>query len=184
MQRSISPAGVAFIKGWEALRLYAYPDPASDLARATQSVRKRWGYEPASRIMAELPDAIQGLSGAPWTVGYGSTHGVNRGTSVTEAIACDMLRRDLAPVEVAINATRLTLTQNQFDALCSACFNLGTAILNVERSLGQAIRGIGELSVPEALALYDHANGYKVEGLTRRRAAEAKLWATPDPETA
>ena len=74
----------------------------------------------------------------------------------------------------------LTLTQNQFDALASACFNLGTGVLHVERSLGQALRGIGDLDVPQALALYDHAGGYRVNGLTLRRAAEATLWATPD----
>lgn len=187
MQRTVSPAGLRFIQGWEALRLYAYPDPASDLARATQSLRERWGHVPASTLLATLPESIQGLSGAPWTVGYGSTHGVNRGTSITEAMAEDLLRRDLAPVEVAINALGLPLTQNQFDALASIGFNLGVyslvkghALFDPSRSLGQALRGIGELSVPEAIKLYDHAGGYRVEGLTRRRAAEATLWATPD----
>lgn len=184
MQRTVSPAGLRFIQGWEALRLYAYPDPASDLARATQSLRERWGHVPASTLLATLPESIQGLSGAPWTVGYGSTHGVNRGTSITEAMADDLLRRDLAPVEVAINALGITITQNQFDALASACFNLGTGVLHVERSLGQALRGIGDLDVPQALALYDHAGGYRVNGLTLRRGAEATLWATPDQEHA
>lgn len=178
--RTISPAGLDLIRSFESLRLYAYPDPASDLARASQSARHRWGREPAAQIIAGLPEAIQGLSGAPWTVGYGSTHDVNRGTVVTEAAAEDMLRRDIAPVEVAINALGLPFTQNQFDALCSACFNLGTGVLSVSRSLGQAIRGIGELSVPEAIRLYDHAGGHQVPGLTRRREAEARLWDTPD----
>jgi len=100
--------------------------------------------------------------------------------AISEATADELLRRDIAPVEVAVNATGLPLTQNQFDAIVSACFNLGTAILAPHRSLGQALRGIGDLSVPEALALYDHAGQHRVPGLSLRRTAEGTLWSTPD----
>jgi lysozyme len=182
--RTLSPHGLSFIKSFEALRLYAYPDPASDLARASRSVAHRWGLESASEILVALPEAVRGLSGDPWSIGYGSTHGVNRGMSIDARTADEMLRRDLAPVVVAVNALGLPLGQNQFDAIVSASYNLGTGVLAPHRSLGQALRGIGELDVPQALALYDHAGPHRVPGLTRRRAAEGTLWATPDGDIA
>lgn len=182
MLRSLSPAGVGFLKGWEELCLFAYPDPASDLAKASQSVRRRWGHEPAPEILQSLPEAVRALDGAPWTIAYGHTGGVRMNQAVTEQEAERLLLADVSPVEVAVNALGLELTQNQFDALVSAGFNLGTGVFQSHRSLGQALRGIGGLSVPEALALYDHAGPHRVEGLTRRRAAEGRLWATPDGE--
>lgn len=178
MQRTISPAGLRFIESWEALRLYAYPDPASDLARSSQSVRSRWGMEPAQKVIADLPEPVQSLDGAPWTIGYGHTGGVRMNYAISEPEADKLLRDDVAPIEVAVNATDVEMTQSQFDALCSACLNLGTGVLAPQRSLGQALRSIGDLSVPQALAIYDHSGGHKIPGLMLRRTAEGRLWST------
>lgn len=59
------------IAGFEDYREFAYPDPASPLAKATRS--KPWGRRPAQEIFDELPANVAMLSGAPWTVGFGST---------------------------------------------------------------------------------------------------------------
>lgn len=181
MFRTISEHGLQFIKGWEALRLYAYPDPRSDLAMQSQSVRRRWGMEPASAILADLPEPVRLLSGAPWTIGYGHTGDVKPDDHITEHQAEELLRFDLSPIEVGVNNVGIPLTQNQFDALCSACFNLGTGILQTHRSLGMALRGV-ESTPGDALLLYDHAGGHRDPGLTRRRKAEKRLYETPDEE--
>ena len=44
-----SRRGIAAIQQFEAYRMYAYPDPASPLARATAG--KPWGMMPARNIL-------------------------------------------------------------------------------------------------------------------------------------
>lgn len=59
------------IQAWEGYREFAYPDPASPLARATPVAR--WGHVPAQEILEMLPGDTAGLPGDPWTVGHGET---------------------------------------------------------------------------------------------------------------
>lgn len=67
-----------------------------------------------------------------WTIGYGHTRGVNSGDVITESQAEKFLRADLETAERAILEQKLTLSQNQFDALVSFVFNVGTG--NFKRS--------------------------------------------------
>ena len=61
-----------------------------------------------------------------WTVGYGSTTEVVPGERISQAEAEDRLQEDMEIAEACVNgAVTSTLTQNQFDALCSWVFNLG-----------------------------------------------------------
>lgn len=67
---------------------------------------------------------------------------------------------------------QVTLTQNQFDALCSFCFNLGSfkdAML--ERFKNKDIKAIGN-----SITLYNKVNGKESNGLLNRRKAEQKLF--------
>lgn len=60
------------------------------------------------------------------TIGVGHTAGVQMGDCITDEQVLDLLREDIAIVEVAINSlVTVQLTQNQFDALCSFIFNVG-----------------------------------------------------------
>ena len=43
----------------------------------------RWGYLPASQVLATLPANLRGLDGAPWTVGYGQTRGITPTAKMT-----------------------------------------------------------------------------------------------------
>ncbi len=60
-----------------------------------------------------------------WTIGYGHTGNVKRGQRITKEQAEGFLRKDLQRFEKCVNEQSLLLTQNQFDALVSFCFNVG-----------------------------------------------------------
>ncbi|SEQ70473.1 Phage-related lysozyme (muramidase), GH24 family [Faunimonas pinastri] len=134
----------------EALRLRAYPDPAT--------------------------------GGAPWTIGYGHTHDVHPGMTITEAQAEAFLAADVAEAEAIVNrSVHVPLTQGQFDALVDFVFNIGpggkwagdgftTSTLLARLNAGDYASG------PHQLSLWNHAAGRELAGLTKRRAREAALW--------
>jgi lysozyme len=125
MKRVTGAAGLAMVKGREGLRLFAYPDPDSDLAQATPHLRKRWGFENAVTLLATLPAETQKLSGAPWTIGYGHTGDVEPGQQITEHQADVVLASDLGWAEDCINLRAPNIGQNQFDALVDLVINIG-----------------------------------------------------------
>jgi lysozyme len=123
-----SEDGLDEIRKSEALRLHAYPDPASPLAKATP--RKRWGFVSANVLMGDLPEGIHTLSGEPWTLGYGNTffngRKVQPGDECTAAEAEANLRVSVQDYERGVlEAVRAPLTQPMFDALVSLCYNIG-----------------------------------------------------------
>lgn len=120
-------------------------------------------------------------SGGVWTIGYGHTGpGVSSMGKITHERGLDLLAGDVRGAEAAVNALRLTLNQNQYDAIASAAFNCGPGTLGPHRSLGKALRQNGMAGVPAALALYTRdARGNVLAGLVRRRRAEGELFAKP-----
>lgn len=62
-----------------------------------------------------------------WTIGVGHTGPeVSSGVEWTEAKCRDVFAQDLARFEDAVNQVKAPLAQNQFDALVSFAFNVGT----------------------------------------------------------
>jgi lysozyme len=122
--------------------------------------------------------AYQDTAGV-WTIGYGHTGaGVIAGLSITEAEAEVYLHLDLMQAIACVKrAVTAELTQNQFDALVDFCFNLGGGTF--ERST--LLCEVNALRMNEAVkqfALWNHAAGKVSAGLTRRRAAEAQMFAS------
>lgn len=112
-----------------------------------------------------------------YTIGYGHTGGVKLGTIITEEEAEALLKRDLKRFELSI-ARLITrrLTQNQFDALVSFCFNLGAGALQ-RSTLRQKINRMEDSEVPAEFMKWSKAGGRVVPGLLRRRKAEAEFYA-------
>ena len=115
------------------------------------------------------------------TIGYGHTSvagepKVVAGMKITKQEAEDILRRDLAAVEADVGRlVKVPLTQNQFDALVSFQFNTG----GLGRSSALKRLNAGNYAdVPAALLLWNKAAGKVLAGLTRRRKAEAALFAS------
>lgn len=119
--------------------------------------------------------AYQDVAGI-WTIGYGSTSSVNEGLQITESEASDRLSNDIQTAEKCVNnAVNCSITQNQFDALCSFVFNIGCRNLR-NSTLLQKLNDGDDVGAADEFSRWDHSGGIEVAGLTRRREAEKELF--------
>ena len=111
-----------------------------------------------------------------WTIGYGHIKGVHEGMTITEHQAEEMLKSELHEYEGYINDyVTVPLNQNQFDAMVSWVYNLGGGNLRASSLL--KVLNAGEYDgVPAQMMRWNKAGGKVLEGLTRRRQAEADLF--------
>ena len=111
-----------------------------------------------------------------WTIGYGHTKDVSEGDSWTEQEANDALKEELVEFEGYINdLVTCPLSQNQYDALVSWVYNLGPANLKASTLL-KRLNASDYDDVPAQLKRWNKAGGKVLEGLIRRREAEALLF--------
>ena len=118
-----------------------------------------------------------------WTIGYGSTKGVGPGTkclSRQEALA-RMKREVNQTYGAAVNRLPVDLNQNQFDALTSFVYNVGTGGIGTNTGVGKALRKKQWDRAANELLRWNKAGGRTLAGLTRRRKAERKLFLTEVP---
>ena len=117
-----------------------------------------------------------------WTIGYGHTSGVKKGQVITPEIGEMYLRTDLNDAEYAVNGERLNLTQNQFDALVSFVFNLGSGNFRSSTLLKRVRKNPKDTEIRGEFAKWNKArlNGVltPLPGLTKRRRDEADLYFT------
>ena len=118
-------------------------------------------------------------SAGVWTIGYGHTGGVTPGETITQEQAEEFLKSDVAGAETSVeNLVEVDLTPNQFAALVSFTFNLGGGALAGSTLL--ALVNSKEFdAAAQQFGRWVYADGQELEGLVRRRAAEAKLFLTP-----
>lgn len=119
------------------------------------------------------------VAGLP-TIGYGHLlrdreaehYRLGIGHEAAEALLCE----DLMGAETAVGRfIRQPLMQNQFDALVSFTFNLGSGAL--QRSTLRRVINCGEEdAIAHQWMRFVWAGGRKVPGLVRRRAAELALY--------
>lgn len=130
-----------------------------------------------------------------WTIGYGTTkisgRPVGPSTSrLTQESALHLLRQQLdreyePPVRAV--AERLSLNQNEYDALVSFVYNLGPgSVQGVPgfETLSRALKNGNRRQIADALKIYDRGGGQRLPGLTRRRTAERALFLAPIPNPA
>ncbi|QQN75893.1 lysozyme [Croceicoccus sp. YJ47] len=147
--RQINANGARLIKSFEGKELVAYPDP--------------------------------GTGGKPYTVGYGATVGIDGkpfrlGQTIDDAMADALFAKDIARFEEAVDdLTGGNATDNQFAAMVSLAFNVGKE--NFEDSTLLRKHRAGDYSgAANEFARWKFANGKVLNGLVRRRAAEAELY--------
>lgn len=117
--------------------------------------------------------------GRPWTIGWGSTgRDIVPGTVWTRQQCDDRFARDMQGYANAVIAAigDAPTTQNQFDALVSFHYNTGA----IAKATLTRKHKAGDYAGAEAeFGKWVKNAGTVMRGLVRRRAAEAKLYATP-----
>lgn len=118
-----------------------------------------------------------------WTIGYGHTGGVLKGQTITTDQAYQLLCADLRAFENFVEARTDTAAtnQNQFDAMVSLAYNIGTwgflgsSVLRQHKDGNFAAAAVDFLLWDKA-----HVNGQLVvvQGLLNRRRAESQFYAT------
>jgi lysozyme len=113
-----------------------------------------------------------------WTIGYGSTRDVEPGQVISLDQAEDRLRSDLADAERAVDSlVSVQINDNEFAALVSFVYNVGAGAF--ARSTMRRLLNRGERRYAASqFARWNKAKGRVLNGLTRRRAAEAALFRT------
>jgi len=116
-----------------------------------------------------------------WTIGVGHTSAagapeVKPGMKITAAQSDEILARDLADVEDDVNkAVTVPLNQNQFDALVSLAFNIGSGSFR-SSTLVKKLNASDFASAADQFLVWNKGtiNGKKVaiDGLTIRRKDE------------
>lgn len=145
--------GRALIQSFEQCRLVAYPDP--------------------------------GTGGAPWTIGWGRTKNVKRGDTCTQEQADAWFEEELVEKERDLRFLLgdAPTTQDQFDALMSFEYNVGSDIDDdtVAEGLGDSTllrkHKAGDYAgAALEFEKWNKAGGRVMAGLTRRRKAERELY--------
>jgi GH24 family phage-related lysozyme (muramidase) len=127
-------------------------------------------------VLTAYPDPA--TKADPWTIGVGHTGPeVKRGVVWTQAQADEALDNDLARFDTGVAKLIGTAptTQAQFDALVSLAFNIGLGNLGSSTLLRLHKAGSFEVAATQFVR-WNKAAGRIMNGLTRRRMAEASLY--------
>ena len=112
-----------------------------------------------------------------WTIGYGHTKDVKEGDKINKDEADYLLQEEMIEYESYINDfVEVPLEQNQFDALCSWVYNLGPTNLKNSTML-RVLNEEKYADVPQEIKRWNKAGGEVLDGLIKRREAEAKMFA-------
>jgi len=166
----------------EGFREFAYPDPLSKLYK--KYANEKWGYKPARDILSKLDVSYEDADnlGAPWTVGYGFTHGVNPDTRIPRQFA----KRKLEELVLAVHRDLfMTLTWYK-----DATYVTKTILINMYYNLGRAgllgfrntLRYISERNYKQAAAnMLKSAWAKQVGQRARELARRLETQEIPDP---
>lgn len=114
-----------------------------------------------------------------WTIGYGHTGAdVYEGLVITQAQAERLLVKDLEKFCKAVgDMVKVDITENQFSALVSLCFNIGAGALT-KSTLMRRVNASDFHAAAAQFDLWNKAGGKVLEGLCKRREAERLLFET------
>ena len=114
------------------------------------------------------------------TIGWGCTEGVKMGDVWTRQQAEDALRKEVRRFEDAVTSgVKFVPTQNQFDAMVSLAYNIGSGGFLTSTVLRKANEG-DFVGASQAFNMWNKAQGIVIGGLVRRRAKEAALFMELD----
>lgn len=110
------------------------------------------------------------------TIGYGHTGPeVIEGKRITIPQADELLKHDLSDAEKAVNKLS-GLNQNQFDALVSFTFNIGTGNFLSSTLYKKAKANPADPTIRDEFNKWVYAKKQKLAGLINRRKRESELY--------
>lgn len=116
-------------------------------------------------------------AGGVWTNGYGNTHGVVPGSTITQSQAIADLHANLQNSVNDVNRlVTVQLTQGEFDALVDFDFNLGRGNLATSTLL-KLLNASDFAGAAAQFDRWDQCDGKVLAGLLRRRQAETSEFA-------
>lgn len=115
-----------------------------------------------------------------YTIGYGHySKAIMKDDRISDTDAEKLLRDDLKKFEDGVNdLLRVTINQNQFDALVSFAFNVGLGALK-SSTLLRMVNSKSFTGASVQFERWNRAGGHVLEGLVTRRRAERLLFETP-----
>lgn len=120
-------------------------------------------------------DAYLCPAGVP-TIGWGHTKGVRLGQRITLPQAEDLLVEDLAPCERILNAMGVNFRQEQFDALTSFIFNVGTGNFSASTLRKKILNDAPDEDIAMEFTKWIYSNKIALPGLIGRRVLEANMF--------
>jgi lysozyme len=166
MARDVNAETIKKLKGWEAFVPYPYDDRDTHGRKVEQTSWKK--NKKGQNI---------GTFGGVITIGYGHTgNDIVPSMHLSETEADFLLRKDLDRYEACVEQTiKVALSDNQFGALVSFCYNLGETAFRKTNLVRKLNAGRYD-DVPGELLKFVYSNGKRMPGLLNRRNAEIGLW--------
>ena len=138
----------------------------------------------------DLIKQFEGLSLTPYvcaggikTIAWGNTYYPNgkkvtlQDPKITPQQADEILKHSLSTYEKAVDSfCRDDISQHQFDALVSFCYNLGAGNLQKSTLIKKVNANPLDPTIRAEFMKWNKAAGKVLLGLTRRRTAEANLY--------
>lgn len=121
------------------------------------------------------------LDGIPITIGFGSTmyedgRKIKLGDVITLERAEQLLAWEISKKTNVLAAMNLGLNNNQFDAVTSFIYNVGIGAFNSSTMLKKIRINPNDPTLKDEFMKWNKNNGKVMNGLVRRRAAEAALY--------
>ena len=140
----------------------------------------------------KLIAGFEGLSLVPYlcsakvpTIGYGNTYYPSgrkvtmQDKAITQPTAWWMFRETADKFAVDVDKLITSnVTQNQFNAIVSLAYNIGIGGLQRSSLLKKVNANPNDPTITNSFLIWNKAGGKVVNGLTKRRSIEAKLYFT------
>jgi len=149
--RHVNQAGLDLVKSFEGLFLKPYLDPIGIPTIGYGTIQ----YENGAKVTMQDP-------------------------AITEQRATELLQWEIDLKAQAVEKMcKVALNDNEFAALTSFAYNLGTAALGGSTLMKLLNAGTDRVAVADQFLRWNKAGGKELAGLTRRRQAERSLFLQP-----
>ncbi|MDZ7718910.1 MAG: lysozyme [Balneolaceae bacterium] len=115
-----------------------------------------------------------------WYIGYGRSHGVTEGMTITEAEAEQFLREDLTAFEESVSRmVEADVSENEFSAMVCLTYNIGPGGF-AESTVLRKVNEQEWEEAADAILMWNKVNGQVNEALVNRREKERELFLKVD----